>query len=77
MVCRINAPKSDYTVDLLSLCSIYWKKANLYVIRNSVLLSVAIFIPHLTSNFVCRGGYHEIEDISHNMEIFGHKCRHI
>ena len=26
MVCRINAPKSDYTVDLLSLCSIYWKE---------------------------------------------------
>ena len=73
MVCRINAPKSDYTVDLLSLCSIYWKKANLYVIRNSVLLSVAIFIPHLTSKFVCRG----IEDISYNMEIFGNKCRHI
>ena len=77
MVCRINATKSDYTVDLLSLCSIYWKKANLYVIRNSVLLSVAIFIPHLTSNFVCRGGYHEIEDISYNMKKFGHKCRHI
>ena len=73
MVCRINALKSDYTVDLLSLCSIYWKKANLYVIRNSVLLSVAIFFPHLTSDFDCRG----IEHISDNMEIFGLKCRNI